>query len=419
MAFRGYVLCGTVAAVGSMLSGCLSSSGSSSSSDNGGGGTLADFPSVEIAEGLQFAGEAYDGETDWAFIASTDVANATFTTSGVSPDNAARDARAAVDTAYLLWHAGHTPHSIMHGTVFWIVEYAELAKQASETHGASFDDMFQDLEEDLEDIPWEQSFGLGERCQSAPGDGGDFSFELDHDSGESGSVTFTNVCIEGYTTTDGSPITINGEFTWKDGSGMFAEGLGGIDPDGVAVLTPPNQTVTFENIEVNWKGHDFKLSGMNRANDDTGKAVNARAVHLTHQDSGQTFKLLSELAGRDDQPRHSYMAFHPEMGKFWAFPDHDSFDWVNGGFGFLGGGTGGGLNCADGEAAAGELIVYEEGDHDTGKNADFVVELGVDACDQYALKGDPGPESSDGGLDQSSLELDIEAVLSGDLEYAD
>lgn len=410
MDFRRFVLCGTVAAAGGALSGCLGSSSSSSSGSDNGSGSLADFPSVEIAEGLQFEGEAYDGETDWAFIASSTGENATFTTSGVNSGNAARDAQAAVDTAYMLWHAGHIPHSIMHGTVFWIVEYAELARQVPDQ---DFEEVFAEFEDELEDVPWDQGFGLGERCQS--GSGGDFTFDLDGESGESGSGTFTDVCIEGYTTSDGNPITISGDFTWSNASGMFSEGIGSIDPDGVAVLTPPNQTVTFENVEVNWNGHDFTLSGTNRADDD----VNARAIHLTHDDSEQTFKLLSELAGRDDQPRHSYMAYHPDMGKFWALPDQESFDWVNGGFSFLGGGSGNGLSCADGQAEFGELTIYEEGSHDTGQNADFVVELGVDDCDQYALKGDPAPEASDGNLSTSSFDLDIEAVLSGDLEYAD
>ena len=380
-----------------LLAACLSS-GSSNGNGNGngnggntsGGGTpLAAFPSVEQAEALDLDGN-YDGNTDWADI-SSDVTAATFTT---TDQNAPRDAQVAVDTAYMLWHTAHTAHSRIHGTVFWLVEYGALAERA----GLTIDDIDEDGE--LDDLPWDQGFGLGEKCD---GDAGDWDYQFT-DGYQAGEGEFNDVCVKNYSTTDGGPMTISGEFEWSEASSGFAS-IGDIDGDSIPSMVPPEQTVTFSDVTVKWRGETFTMNGKNRAGDHTEPPSNARAVELTHVGSGQTFKLLSELAGDDGNPRHTYQFFHPELGKFWGLPNQslvrsaeNPFDWVNS-TGLLGGGSGT-ENCTD-EAEFGDLTIRED-----GSGADMVVELAE--CDRYNLSG----QASDGqGVEGGPHDLDINQLL--------
>lgn len=377
-----------------MLTACLSSGSSSGNGSSGGSGEpLADFPSVDIAGQLELDGE-YDGETDWASV-SSETGTATFTT---ADDNAPRDAQVAVDTAYMLWHAGHTSHSLFHGTVFWLVEYGAIAEQNNTT----IDEI--DQEGELDDLPWEQGFGFGDKCE---GDAGDWNYELT-DGYQAGRGEFDEVCVKNYPTTDGGPITVSGEFEWSEASSGFSS-IGNIQPDDIPSMVPPEQTVTFSNVTVEWRGEEFTMNGMNRASEDTDPPANARAIELTHVASGQTFKLLSELAGDDSAPRHTYQFFHPELGKFWGLPNQDRirseenpFDWVNAA-GLFGGDPE--SNGCDEGARFGDLSISAD-----GNQLSMVVTLA--ACDKYNILN--GTASDGGGIGGGDHDLEIDELLPDD-----
>ncbi|WP_290637144.1 hypothetical protein [Aquisalimonas sp.] len=379
-----------------LLTACLSSGSDSGSGSSGSPGEpLGDFPSVDFAGELDLDGD-YDGETGWATI-SSDTTTATFTT---ADNNAPQDAQIAVDTAYMLWHVGHTSHSLFHGTVFWLVEYGAIAEQA----GVSIDDIDEDGE--LDDLPWEQGFGFGDKCEGEDGPG-EWEYELT-DGYQAGRGEFNDICVKNYPTTDGGPITVSGEFEWSEASSGFST-IANIQPDDIPSMVPPEQTVTFSDVTVKWRGEEFTMNGMNRASEDTDPPANVRAVELTHEGSGQTFKLLSELAGDDSAPRHTYQFFHPDLGKFWGLPNQDRirseenpFDWVNS-EGLFGGGSAPD-SCEEG-ARFGDLSISAD-----GNPLSMVVTLAE--CDKYNILD--GTASDGGGIGSGDHDLEIDELVSDD-----
>jgi|GEM_PF-5661862 len=266
-------------------------------------------------EDLTFTG-SYEGETGTAVIDDED------------------DARLMAESAYLVWHM----ERLLQGADNLVSVLAERDQfEASEV--------------------WNQGFG-GQNC------GDDNTVTLD-DPGTTGTISFDDFCIGFISRTDNNGFTLTGDMDWADA--VF-------DPGGFGQGTETGRQLTFDDLEVIWRGETFRLTGISQldAGDDRIQSI----LDVQHGASGQEWRVRSARppgqASRGDRILKvgSLGSLEQITGDVWVGTDN--------------------VNCVR-AAASGQARMRA---NSSNNDADFQIRL--DPCDQYNLI--EGINSSGGSL---------------------
>ena len=284
-----------------------------------GGGGNGDDDSPENGEGIA-PGTIPDYETFYTGRTGT---------AGVDDEDSARQ---LADTAFLVWHVATAQRGI--DTLV-----AELTRIEDDEVSS---DPYQS------ETPWTRGFEAV-NCGSTD----NFSLEEEGTSGRAGMDEF---CVEGAPRTDGGQIEISGEFEWENARILDT------GPD----QQDATRRVTFEDLEVTWRGETYVVNGASRVDEDSSTIH--WGIDIRDESRDKDFRFVGQRRATSGENNDEFV-FHPEAGGIQLTRGSNP-DWVTGS-----------TACPDDErAGSGNARLFEE-DNDTSYRMDLA------ACDQYNLDG--------------------------------
>lgn len=288
----------------------------------------------DAAEALGFNG-FYQGNTGQATIADTD------------------DALTMAVSSYRLWHLQRVQQSLDNLVRNLIIANTE------------------NREVDPAQV-WNIAFG-GVNC-------GDDDTVTISNSGDNGHVDFDGFCVERASRTDNFPFTLTGRMEWRDGR---AE-----DTDTFDNPRPARRTVSFNDLQVQWRGSSYSLTGRNiLADGDEGRVflggLDARLIG-----SDREWRILTQQQLGSNPFSQQLM-----VDSLGAMAMSTSGDWVTPA-----------TACPESRGAVGGQSQLSS--DDSGNPAFF--QMALANCNQFNLLGtseQPARDSNDRDLDNGPFNL--------------
>ncbi|TVP57270.1 MAG: hypothetical protein EA349_06795 [Halomonadaceae bacterium] len=278
----------------------------------------------EAVEELNFTG-FYQGETGNATISDTD------------------DAVTMAVNSYRLWHLQRVQQSL-----------DNLVREL-----VAADDQNQQFE--LGEI-WSGPF-TGENC-------GDESAISINNDGATGRVDFDGFCVVGVNRTDNFPFTLNGRMEWEDARVAGTNSLN--DPE------PARRTVSFEDLQVEWRGASYSLTGRNILSSENGQFIGGLDARL--EGSEREWRIMTQREQiSNQQQRFIQQLFVDDLGAMVMSTSSDPGNtWVTSS-----------VDCTNNQGAGSGGSQLNS--QDESNQAFFQMRLAT--CDQFNLLGSEDGQS--------------------------